>query len=441
MLLLLYCISLLHLYFKMYHSQQQQQLIQIEHPHSILSLNIPKNTTFPSIEEMEHSILQWKQALQRKQYTFAPNRPIRLAAHVGQEYFDFWYKPEVTSTCSIPCQVLVPSQQQDEELDAMVLHSGKDENPSLSNQKDVLFVKMRNEPELLFATRCSQKNVPCQTDITVSYRQESTIWSTYMYTPPIVTPYEEMSSHTNGSACSFISNCVSHRFYFVQRMMDVIPVLNYGVCLHNAETTLDKMSTLNKECKFSLAFENTMQKDYVTEKYWQHYMVPQTRKSLIVYRGASLFLKQFWRDLPKKTYLDTNDFGDDPIKVAKYLQYLNQNETAFEEYFEWKKDPNLIRLFQERLQSVYEASTILVPCKICLAVAEMKQSRHILKLMGVETKMSIEQFEHWKSVVLPKDASAELHSNLDLLYDMAFGRVWRPNNFASSWNSNYKKNY
>ena len=39
---------------------------------------------------------------------------------------------------------------------------------------------------------------------------------------------------------------------------------------------------------------------------------------------------------PIKSYIDAQEF-ETPQKLAEYLQYLDKNETAYAEYFEWKK--------------------------------------------------------------------------------------------------------
>ena len=38
---------------------------------------------------------------------------------------------------------------------------------------------------------------------------------------------------------------------------------------------------------------------------------------------------------PEKSYINFADFGS-AKELATYLQYLDQNETAYAEYFEWK---------------------------------------------------------------------------------------------------------
>ena len=39
---------------------------------------------------------------------------------------------------------------------------------------------------------------------------------------------------------------------------------------------------------------------------------------------------------PPKSYINVEDFST-PNQLADYLQYLVRNQTAYEEYFQWKK--------------------------------------------------------------------------------------------------------
>ena len=41
--------------------------------------------------------------------------------------------------------------------------------------------------------------------------------------------------------------------------------------------------------------------------------------------------------MPKYSYIDTYDYAS-PKELADYLRYLDSNDTAFIQYFTWKKD-------------------------------------------------------------------------------------------------------
>ncbi|CAH1802647.1 unnamed protein product, partial [Owenia fusiformis] len=82
--------------------------------------------------------------------------------------------------------------------------------------------------------------------------------------------------------------------------------------------------------KFYLAFENSDCRDYVTEKVWRNSFMMNI---IPIVRG---FYNNFKTILPPGSYIHTNDFPN-PESLAKYLKYLDKNNTAYNEYFSWKK--------------------------------------------------------------------------------------------------------
>jgi alpha-1,3-fucosyltransferase len=87
------------------------------------------------------------------------------------------------------------------------------------------------------------------------------------------------------------------------------------------------LKMLESKYKFYLSFENAVCEDYVTEKFFKvlnYNIIP------IVLGGAN-----YSKFAPSKSYIDVRDFQS-VGQLAEYLQYLNKNETAYSEYFEWK---------------------------------------------------------------------------------------------------------
>jgi Glycosyltransferase family 10 (fucosyltransferase) C-term len=99
---------------------------------------------------------------------------------------------------------------------------------------------------------------------------------------------------------------------------------------------------LTKDYKFYLSFENSICRDYVTEKFFKalrHYVVP-------IVNGGVDYL-QF---APEGSFIHIRDF-ESPQHLAEYLQYLDKNQTAYEQYFEWRKK--------------YVPSVTMSWCKLC----------------------------------------------------------------------------
>ena len=75
------------------------------------------------------------------------------------------------------------------------------------------------------------------------------------------------------------------------------------------------------------SFENSNCDDYVTEKFFK---VLNLDVVPIVFGGAN-----YSEIAPEKSYINAAGF-ESPKELANYLKYLDQNNTAYAEYFEWK---------------------------------------------------------------------------------------------------------
>ena len=71
---------------------------------------------------------------------------------------------------------------------------------------------------------------------------------------------------------------------------------------------------------FYLAFENSVCKEYITEKFWnlKHLIVP-----IVLSRRVFNHTK-----IPDNVYIAVDDFNN-VEELAKYLLYLQKNETAY----------------------------------------------------------------------------------------------------------------
>uniref|UniRef100_A0A914KX65 Fucosyltransferase n=1 Tax=Meloidogyne incognita TaxID=6306 RepID=A0A914KX65_MELIC len=79
---------------------------------------------------------------------------------------------------------------------------------------------------------------------------------------------------------------------------------------------------------FYLAFENSVCKNYITEKFWylKHLIVP-----IVLSRRVFKQTK-----IPDNVYIAVDDFNN-VEELAEYLLYLQKNKTAYLKYFEWTK--------------------------------------------------------------------------------------------------------
>ena len=84
--------------------------------------------------------------------------------------------------------------------------------------------------------------------------------------------------------------------------------------------------------KFYLSFENAKCEEYISEKFFN---VLRSSEAIPIVLGGKTS-KDYSNIAPPHSYINVNDFST--IKdLATKLEYLNKNETAYNEYFWWTK--------------------------------------------------------------------------------------------------------
>jgi hypothetical protein len=134
----------------------------------------------------------------------------------------------------------------------------------------------------------------------------------------------------------------SRRERYIRLLMKYINVASYGKCINNAKIDVEGFADKWEEAagevisnhKFYLSFENAICDYYVTEK-----LVRALRVGVIpVIMGApqsSLYV-------PNRTSALFIEDYPSPKALAQRLHEINQNNTLFERFFEWRKNANLI---------------------------------------------------------------------------------------------------
>ena len=174
---------------------------------------------------------------------------------------------------------------------------------------------------------------------TMSYRRDSEIYTPYgKFTPLKEGSTEYFTGHElagkDKQVAWLASNCQANkRMEYVMELEEYINISIYGLCGDRKACPLKRRSpgcnSLLRRHKFYLAFENGNCEDYITEKYWENAIdndaVP------IVMGGADYKALAI-----PNSYIDVKDFAS-PKHLADYLLYLDANDTAYKEYFSWKK--------------------------------------------------------------------------------------------------------
>jgi hypothetical protein len=201
-----------------------------------------------------------------------------------------------------------------------------------------------------------------QFDLTMTYRLDADIRSPY-FGPEVVvqlcTPPQEKTAAA--PAVYFASNARdrSGRTQYVSALMHYISVDSYGRCLQNRTLENDtgrqtKLDTIARY-KFTLAFENSIAQDYVTEKFFDPLIVG----SVPVYLGAPNIAELAPAD---RCFINVADFPG-PRELAAYLQRLDRHDALYAEYLAWK-DTGLRKEFLQ-LAAYQEIHPL---CRLCMRV-------------------------------------------------------------------------
>lgn len=198
----------------------------------------------------------------------------------------------------------------------------------------------------------------------------------------------------------FVSNCFtpSRREDYIKELTKHVQVDIYGTCENQFEFTKPdpcKGSSDSEMCtkelfnsyKFYLSFENGQCSEYITEKFWKLYNPNNLFDVNVipVVRGAK---EEHYRErmpLMHKSFINADNFKT-PKELADFLHYLNENSTAFLEYFEWKTE----LLNNEKIKNQSHNFTKIEPkddtspfCEMCVKLHNqtyLKTNNKIVKI-------------------------------------------------------------
>jgi len=179
-----------------------------------------------------------------------------------------------------------------------------------------------------------------QFNISASYSSDSDYTSLYytdsglFWKNPGKENYENIDIYATKNSQTLVAALISHctssngRLDFINELSRFINVKIYGLCGEKCPKNVDCKEWIGKKYKFYLAFENSLCRDYITEKFF--YMLRYDIIPIVLGSG------NYTRYVPKSAFINAFDFVS-PKHLADYLTYLNQNKTAYNEYFKWKK--------------------------------------------------------------------------------------------------------
>ncbi|GHV16629.1 alpha-1,3-fucosyltransferase [Bacteroidia bacterium] len=172
------------------------------------------------------------------------------------------------------------------------------------------------------------------------------LWMTYHLDSDIVLPYYDYSfldklyspvSKKTKDICMFVSSPVnnSKRIEYLSELMKYLDIDSYGRWQRNRFVEVDLGYTTKldiiKQYKFTIAFENAISEDYVTEKFFD----PLIMGSVPVYLGASN-IEQF--SPGENSFVDVRKYNS-PELLAERLKEYCQDNSLYDTLLEWRKHP------------------------------------------------------------------------------------------------------
>jgi hypothetical protein len=202
-------------------------------------------------------------------------------------------------------------------------------------------------------------------DLMMTYRLDSDIpvpyiehrFNTLLRSPP----RKKDNDHLLNAFISIQYN-KSMRIEYLMHLMSHMKLDSYGKVFQNKFVGRDygrktKLGTIRKY-KFTLAFENAIAWDYVTEKFYDPLIVG----SVPVYLGAPNIDEFAPGD---HCFVNASEWS--PEALAQYLIKLSQDETEYGKFLEWKMKP-LRSDFLSRMVTVKEH----VFARLCRKVEEVR---------------------------------------------------------------------
>eukprot|EP01116_Phalansterium_solitarium_P017837 TRINITY_DN4504_c0_g2_i1.p1 TRINITY_DN4504_c0_g2~~TRINITY_DN4504_c0_g2_i1.p1 ORF type:complete len:470 (+),score=160.62 TRINITY_DN4504_c0_g2_i1:302-1711(+) len=193
------------------------------------------------------------------------------------------------------------------------------------------------------------------------------------------TPWEDLEQEA--IAVMLISNCgftSSGRMEVVEQLSKYIKIDSYGACMKNRDQPKkscaglqgwDQKLCIMRQYKFYLAFENSIDDSYVTEKFWMTLYVG----SIPVYLGADNIMDMSPTRLSgKPSFLQVKDFATIE-ELGRRMNFLASNRTEYENYVEWRwRAP-----FEAQFERLIYAGLDLrhTGCTLCKHVARVRRRK------------------------------------------------------------------
>lgn len=200
-------------------------------------------------------------------------------------------------------------------------------------------------------------------NMTITYKRDADVTVPYGELVPNEAEHhlvEDGFPDKESVVCWVVSNYRSHhkRSQVYKELNATVPVEVYGRWNKRPLSSSALLRTISR-CYFYLAFENSVAREYITEKLWRNAYLGG---AVPVVLGPPV--SDYKAVTPPNSFIHVNEFSS-VKELGKYLQQLSRDKKRYTEYFTWKHKwkVKLYTDWRERL------------CKICLQFNTLPQQK------------------------------------------------------------------
>ncbi|CAM5131949.1 Alpha-(1,3)-fucosyltransferase [Chelonia mydas] len=202
-------------------------------------------------------------------------------------------------------------------------------------------------------------------NLTLTYRRDSDIQVPYGFMKVSTSPFAFEVPSKEKLVCWVVSNWNPEhaRVKYYNELSKYTEIHTYGQAFGDYVNDKNLIPTIST-CKFYLSFENSIHKDYITEKLYNAFLAG----SVPVVLGPSR--ENYENYIPADSFIHVEDFLS-PRELAEYLLMLDKNNKLYLSYFNWRKD------FSVHLPRFWESHA-------CLACDHVKRHQEYKSIGNLE---------------------------------------------------------
>ncbi|XP_061599585.1 4-galactosyl-N-acetylglucosaminide 3-alpha-L-fucosyltransferase 9-like [Cololabis saira] len=168
-------------------------------------------------------------------------------------------------------------------------------------------------------------------NLTANYRRDADVKTPYGFLLAEKAKEDFVPPSKDKLVCWIVSNWNPNhnRVKYYNELKKHVEVHVYGNAFKGRISGADYLPTL-ASCKFYLSFENSIHKDYITEKLYN----PLSVGTVPVVLGPPR--ENYENFIPQDAFIHVDDFPS-PKELADYLQQLDKNMSMYHRYFDWRR--------------------------------------------------------------------------------------------------------